>query len=61
MKLTEDFIPLPYGECLLTDSSLRNVSPVVYKDGGSLRNAIKVSFTHLAVVLRPFKTLSKLL
>ena len=42
MQLTKDVIPLPYSDCLLTESNLRNVSPVVYRDGGSLRNAIKV-------------------
>lgn len=42
MKLTKNIISLPYSDCLLTESNLRNVSPVVYKDGGSLRNAIKV-------------------
>lgn len=42
MQLTKEVIPLPYSDCLLTESNLRNVSPVVYHDGGSLRNAIKV-------------------
>jgi hypothetical protein len=42
MQLTKDVIPLPYSDCLLTVSNLRNVSPVVYPDGFSLRNAIKV-------------------
>ena len=42
MQLTKEIIPLPYSDCLLTESNLRNVSPVVYHDGGSLRNAIKV-------------------
>lgn len=42
MQLTKDIIPLPYSDCLLTESNLRNVSPVVYNDGGSLRNALKV-------------------
>jgi len=41
MGLTSTLIPLPYSECLLTESNLRNVSPVVYKDGGSLKLAIK--------------------
>lgn len=42
MQLTKEVIPLPYSDCLLTESNLRNVSPVVYHDGGSLRNSIKV-------------------
>lgn len=50
MKLTSILIPLPYSECLLTESNLRNVSPVVYKDGGSLRNAIKVLFINLVLL-----------
>ncbi|PPQ77435.1 hypothetical protein CVT25_011017 [Psilocybe cyanescens] len=41
MKLTKDIVPLPYSDCLLTESNLKTVSPVVYPDGGSLRNAIK--------------------
>ncbi|KAF7352710.1 hypothetical protein MVEN_01237000 [Mycena venus] len=41
MQLTKDIIPLPYSECLLIPSGFSNVSPVVYKDGGSLRNALK--------------------
>jgi len=41
MQLAKEVIPLPYSDCLLTESNLRNVSPVVYHDGGSLRNAIK--------------------
>ncbi|KAJ7283553.1 hypothetical protein C8J57DRAFT_1292881 [Mycena rebaudengoi] len=42
MKLTPELIPLPYSDCLLTmGEDLLNISPVVYKDGGSLRGAIK--------------------
>ncbi|PPQ68001.1 hypothetical protein CVT26_007364 [Gymnopilus dilepis] len=41
MKLTKTIVPLPYSDCLLTESNLKTVSPVVYPDGGSLRNAIK--------------------
>ncbi|KAF8076494.1 hypothetical protein FPV67DRAFT_1618269 [Lyophyllum atratum] len=41
MQLTKEMIPLPYSDCLLTESNLRGVSPVVYPDGGSLRGAIK--------------------
>lgn len=43
MKLTKAIIPLPYSDCLLTESNLSTVSPVTYPDGGSLRQAIKVS------------------
>lgn len=43
MKLTKNIVPLPYSDCLLTESNLKTVSPVVYPDGGSLRQAIKVS------------------
>ncbi|KAF8974470.1 hypothetical protein BDZ97DRAFT_25748 [Flammula alnicola] len=42
MQLTKHIIPLPYSDCLLTESNLKTVSPVVYPDGGSLRNAIKI-------------------
>ncbi|KAG5648977.1 hypothetical protein DXG03_000326 [Asterophora parasitica] len=41
MQLTKDLIPLPYSDCLLVESDLRGVSPVVYPDGGALRNSIK--------------------
>ncbi|KAG5639275.1 hypothetical protein H0H81_004936 [Sphagnurus paluster] len=41
MELTKDIIPLPYSDCLLTESNLRGVSPVVYADGGALRNSLK--------------------
>ncbi|KAJ7129568.1 hypothetical protein C8R44DRAFT_777095 [Mycena epipterygia] len=41
MKLTKDIIPLPYSECLLTQSEFSTVSHVVYQDGGSLRGAVK--------------------
>jgi hypothetical protein len=42
MKLTSSTIPMPYSDCMLVDSDLRNVSPVVYKTGGDLRKSIKV-------------------
>ena len=42
MGLTETEIPLPYSNCLLLESSLRQVSPISYKNGGDLRGAIKV-------------------
>ncbi|KAI4525661.1 hypothetical protein K525DRAFT_260823 [Schizophyllum commune Loenen D] len=41
MGLTETEIPLPYSNCLLLESSLRQVSPISYKNGGDLRGAIK--------------------
>ncbi|KAJ7276492.1 hypothetical protein B0H12DRAFT_1005097 [Mycena haematopus] len=41
MQLTSSIIPLPYSECLLTSSEFSNVSPVIYRDGGSLRSSIK--------------------
>ncbi|KAF7355400.1 putative nucleolar protein C2C4.08 [Mycena sanguinolenta] len=41
MGLTKAIIPLPYSECLLTPSEFSNVAPVVYRDGGSLRSALK--------------------
>lgn len=40
--LTKEMIPLPYSDCLLVASDLRNVSTVIYKDGFALRNALKV-------------------
>ncbi|KAH9482738.1 Good for full DBP5 activity protein 2 [Psilocybe cubensis] len=42
MQLTKGIVPLPYSDCLLTESNLETVSPVVYPDGLSLRNALKV-------------------
>lgn len=42
MKLTENVVPLPYSDCLLTESDLKSVSTVTYPDGGSLRSALKV-------------------
>ena len=42
MKLTQDYIPLPYSDCLLTASELRTVGPIVFEDGGALRRASKV-------------------
>ncbi|KAJ7094672.1 hypothetical protein B0H15DRAFT_830457 [Mycena belliarum] len=42
MKLTAGMIPLPYSDCLLTLSELKTVAPVTYKDGGSLRGAVKM-------------------
>ncbi|KAJ7665526.1 hypothetical protein B0H17DRAFT_1090798 [Mycena rosella] len=41
MKLTTDIIPLPYSECLLTQSEFSNVTSVTYMDGGALRVAVK--------------------
>ncbi|KAI0005020.1 hypothetical protein BJV74DRAFT_319238 [Russula compacta] len=42
MGLTRELIPLPYSDCLLTSSRLQNYSPVVYKTGTELRNALKM-------------------
>ena len=42
MQITKDMVPLPYSDCLLTEANLRTVSPVVYPDGFSLKNALKV-------------------
>ncbi|EGO01874.1 hypothetical protein SERLA73DRAFT_150940 [Serpula lacrymans var. lacrymans S7.3] len=41
MGLTKEPISIPYSDCLLTDSNLRHVSPVVYKTGGELKSALK--------------------
>lgn len=41
-KLTKTLIPLPYSDCLLTESNLRNVSPIFFTNGGELRNSLKV-------------------
>ncbi|KAF8897628.1 hypothetical protein BD779DRAFT_1491863 [Infundibulicybe gibba] len=41
MGITKTIIPLPYSDCLLTESAFRNISPVVYKTGGDLRSAVK--------------------
>lgn len=43
MKMTKDLIPLPYSDCLLTESSLRHVSPVQYRTKEDLRTALRVS------------------
>ena len=58
MKLTKAIIPLPYSDCLLTESNLCTVSPATYPDGGSLKQAIKVSTAYvppgnLSTVFRP--------
>ncbi len=47
MGLTKELIPLPYSDCLLTSSRLQNYSPVVFKTGGDLRNALKVATYNL--------------
>jgi hypothetical protein len=47
MGFTKELIPLPYSDCLLTSSRLQNHSPVVYKTGTDLRNALKVCFFSL--------------
>ena len=43
MGFTKTVIPLPYSDCLLTTGELKSISKIDYKDGGSLRSAIKVS------------------
>ena len=43
MKLTKAIIPLPYSDCLLTESELRTVVPITYATGGLLKQAVKVS------------------
>ena len=64
MKLTKTIIPLPYSDCLLTESNLYRVSPIAYTDGISLKQAIKVStclisITKLATRSTSFRTLKK--
>ncbi|KIK92712.1 hypothetical protein PAXRUDRAFT_13075 [Paxillus rubicundulus Ve08.2h10] len=41
MQLTKNLIPLPYSDCLLTESSLRHVSPVQFQTKEELRKALK--------------------
>ncbi|KAN0097512.1 hypothetical protein V8E55_001958 [Tylopilus felleus] len=41
MQLTAQPIPLPYSDCLLTESSLRHVSPVHLSTREDLRRAVK--------------------
>ncbi|KAH0839875.1 hypothetical protein J3R83DRAFT_826 [Lanmaoa asiatica] len=43
MQLTQHPISLPYSDCLLTESSLRHVSPVHFSTREGLRKALKVS------------------
>jgi hypothetical protein len=43
MQITDQPIPIPHSECLLTDAHLRLVSPVVFKTGGELKTATKAS------------------
>jgi len=40
--LTKNLISLPYSDCLLTESSLRHVSPVIFKAKEELKSALKV-------------------
>jgi hypothetical protein len=44
MGLTENLISLPYSDCLLTESSLRHVSPVTFKTKDELKGALKVCY-----------------
>lgn len=51
MQLTKTLIPLPSSDYLLTASTLRNWSPVIYKDADALKKALKVQsdgMVHLA-------------
>ncbi|KAF8138415.1 hypothetical protein EV363DRAFT_1313880 [Boletus edulis] len=41
MQLTKHPIPLPYSDCLLTESSLRHVSPVQFSTREDLRKALR--------------------
>ncbi|KAG1892368.1 hypothetical protein F4604DRAFT_1565189 [Suillus subluteus] len=41
MGLTENLISLPYSDCLLTESSLRHVTPVIFKTKDELKGALK--------------------
>ena len=43
MHLTKEPIPLPYSDCLLTESSLRHVSPLHFATREDLRKGLKVS------------------
>ena len=40
--LTKSLIPIPYSDCLLTESDLRNIAPIYFTNGGDLRNSLKV-------------------
>ena len=42
MGLTKGLLPIPSSDYLLTDSSLRNWSPVTYKDSAQLKKALRV-------------------
>ncbi|KAF8989628.1 hypothetical protein BDZ89DRAFT_974678 [Hymenopellis radicata] len=42
MQITTTRVPLPYSNCLLLSSELKAISPVYFKTGAELRNAIKV-------------------
>lgn len=63
MQLTKKMIPMPYSDCLLTESDLRSVSPAVYPDGGSLRKAIKASgksiYGRLLILFLTMQTIEK--
>ena len=43
MGLTQELLPLPSTDYLLTKTSLKAVSPVVYESVQAMRNALKVS------------------
>ena len=49
MGLTKEMIPLPYSDCMLLEKDLKNVSPVVFSNGGELRQAHKVRFRPISL------------
>ena len=42
MNLTKDLIPLPYSDCILTPSRLRNHSHIVFETSDNLRKTLKI-------------------
>lgn len=43
MNLTKRMVPLPYSDCLLTESSFKTISPINYINGPALHSAVKVN------------------
>ncbi|KAI6163017.1 hypothetical protein EDD17DRAFT_1693935 [Pisolithus thermaeus] len=58
VQLTKDLIPLPYSDCLLTESNLRHVSPVHFKTREALRTTLKVN-RHLIMTSCPKQQIEK--
>ena len=61
--LTKNLISLPYSDCLLTESSLRHVTPVTFKAKEELKSALKVCCqcaVRIGASLLIARTLSKL-